>query len=550
LPNPQASPVGHQIHTNIYCDGPLCGSKNRYITGVRFKCAVCPDVDFCENCEASPYFGHNRTHPLLKFQTPVRGCSITTMVGDETINGPSPCGACETLPQTAAPAKVTPSQISQIRTIADVKPSEPAAKSLKEKIEIKDLLAAPIPEEKVQVKDLLSEPIAEQMQMDYLRGVSNTKVEVKSTDLQAYFIRDTVPDGSTLIPGQRFVQVWTLRNPGPHAWPVGCSVRYVGGDNMLNVDDSHPSSANDIAKATESNVIRHTVEVGEEMAFRVLMKAPKREGVAISYWRLKAADGTPFGHRLWCHINVVSAAPASSAERSEEVPAQGDRTRASLRLFFEEHEENSSKMKEENAVKFQDLKKVYDATKDRMVQLERAEKTKRLKQMLEDQTRAYQEQLMHMDNKNRDELSRIGGLNLDLAERRKRLGNLAKEAAARSAIVNNTSATAEALVAQVETVPKLEAEASNAEGSAMIFPILEKESPASSTHQDHIPTNSAETENVPAVASPTSAKSVDGSEFFEDAESVSLVEDSDDESSGFLTDEEYDILDASDEELA
>jgi len=185
-----------------------------------------------------------------------------------------------------------------------------------------------------------------------------------------------------------------------------------------------------------------------------------------------------------------------------------------------------------------------------MVQLERTEKTMRLKQMLEDQTRAYQEQLMHMDTKNRDELSRIGGVNLDLSERRKRLGNLAKEAAARCATVKYTPAAAEGPVTEPEAVPNLEAETNNAEEGTMIFPVLEKESPASSTHQDYIPTNSVETENIPAVASPTTAKSVDGSEFFEDAESVSLVEDSDNESSGFLTDEEYDILDASDEELA
>jgi len=81
------------------------------------------------------------------------------------------------------------------------------------------------------------------------------------------------------------------------------------------------------------------------------------------------------------------------------------------------------------------------------------------------------------------------------------------------------------------------------EGSAMIFPTLEKESPANSTHEDHIPTNGATSENVPAIAS------AEDPEFFEDAESVSLVDDLE-SSEGFLTDEEYDILDASDEELA
>jgi len=81
--------------------------------------------------------------------------------------------------------------------------------------------------------------------------------------------------------------------------------------------------------------------------------------------------------------------------------------------------------------------------------------------------------------------------------------------------------------------------------SALLFPKLEKESPASSTHEDQVATNAATPENVPAVAAP--AQSEDA-ELFDDAESVSLVEASDDSDSGFLTEDEYDILDASDED--
>lgn len=34
------------VHQNIWCEG--CMSTP--ITGVRYKCAVCPDFDFCEKC--------------------------------------------------------------------------------------------------------------------------------------------------------------------------------------------------------------------------------------------------------------------------------------------------------------------------------------------------------------------------------------------------------------------------------------------------------------------------------------------------------------------
>lgn len=139
-----------------------------------------------------------------------------------------------------------------------------------------------------------------------------TKVEPKpepksvalTSELDAHFVRDAVADGSVLAPNQQFEQVWTLRNPGPHAWPVGCSVRFVGGDTMLNVDPNHPSNVSDVLKATESNNTDRVVDVGEEVDFTVVMRTSESEGKALSYWRLKAADGYPFGHKLWCDIDV------------------------------------------------------------------------------------------------------------------------------------------------------------------------------------------------------------------------------------------------------
>ena len=123
-------------------------------------------------------------------------------------------------------------------------------------------------------------------------------------ELQAYYVRDTPEDGTVMVPCKQFEHIWTLRNPGPHAWPAGCCVCFIGGDGMLNVDSSHPSHVTDLYNATKSNVIDRVVEVGEEVDFRVTMKTPEREGKAISYWRLKDATGMPFGHKLWCDVDV------------------------------------------------------------------------------------------------------------------------------------------------------------------------------------------------------------------------------------------------------
>ena len=202
------------------------------------------------------------------------------------VPAPTSSKATETTP--AAPSA---NAATQVQTVAEVKPSELVA----QEVDSKDVIAG-------------SDPVHE---------------------LHAYFIRDAVADGSKLRPGASFEQVWTLRNPGPNAWPAGCSVRFVGGDNMLNVDLNRAASVTDIADATESNVIGRIVAVGEEIDFTVKMKAPHREGKSISYWRLKTAPGLPFGHKLWCDIDVCTpdATPEADVMQEKEAESPSDNTK-------------------------------------------------------------------------------------------------------------------------------------------------------------------------------------------------------------------------------
>ena len=271
-------PRSYQHHIGIFCDGPLCEGKDSYIVGDRYKCAVCNDTDFCANCEALPKLVHNRTHPLIKFKTPVRNVSVTTM--GEKSNGEQMQTMGDQLPLTSskstetAPAVTSANAATQVQTVAEFKPTE----VLKE-----------------EPKGETAEPVA-------------------APELQALFIRDIIPDGSEMPPSHRFSQTWALRNPGPHDWPAGCCVCYIGGDSMLDVDPNHPSHVNQMYKATKSNVIDRVVEVGEEVEFHVVMRTPERKGKAISYWRLKDATGLPFGHKLWCDVEVRSLEPTAKNE--------------------------------------------------------------------------------------------------------------------------------------------------------------------------------------------------------------------------------------------
>jgi len=49
-----------EIHRNVECDG--CGICP--ILGVRYKCSVCKDFDYCEACEASK----DHPHAFLKIK--------------------------------------------------------------------------------------------------------------------------------------------------------------------------------------------------------------------------------------------------------------------------------------------------------------------------------------------------------------------------------------------------------------------------------------------------------------------------------------------------
>jgi len=295
-------------HHGIYCDGPLCNNKggiSTYIQGDRYKCAVCHDTDFCASCEASPTNSHNKTHPLIKFKTPVRNVSVTT-VGDHD-NGQVMPVMGDRRPSTLSRSTETAPPIStnaatQVRTVADLFPTEPKAEE----------------PEATRAVDLLSESklIPEVKPVVEAKLIDETKPVVED-DLIAHFVRDTVPDGTILQANSVFEQTWVMRNDGTTAWPAGCTVKFVGGDNMCAVDPEHPASVHELVSAAESTTCYTEVAPGQEFGFTVLMRTPNRPGKVISYWRLTGPSGDKFGHRLWCDVNV-SPAPAVKAEPKKE----------------------------------------------------------------------------------------------------------------------------------------------------------------------------------------------------------------------------------------
>ncbi|KAI9749211.1 MAG: hypothetical protein M4579_006959 [Chaenotheca gracillima] len=100
---------------------------------------------------------------------------------------------------------------------------------------------------------------------------------------------------------------------------------------------------------------------------------------------------------------------------------------------------------------------------------------------------------------------------------------------------------------EVETEQLVEAPVPGSE-SEMIFPKLEKESPFSSMHEAEVKSEVASTKGE---TTPNSPKEEHLNQHLDDltSEVTSLSLDDDETEDGFLTDEEYDVLDASDEEF-
>ncbi|TEA17139.1 Next to BRCA1 gene 1 protein [Colletotrichum sidae] len=324
--------VSRSVHFGICCDGPLCARAHNsptYITGVRYKCTVCHDTDFCANCEASPANNHNKTHPLVKFKTPVRHVTVTTtgergdgqrmqQMGDRNVRRTSSRST-----ETTANAS-----INTVQTVVDVKPTEPVVEP-----EVIEKSPEPTPEIK-------QEPEVKEEVIEKKPVAPVAEKPLTEQDLAAVFVRDTIADGTILPPNHVFEQTWVLRNDGEVAWPAGCSVKFVGGDYMGHVDSNHPAGISELVSASESTVCYAPLAPGQEFSFNVLLRTPAREGKIISYWRLTTKDGLKYGHRLWCDVSVQ--APKPVVEEPQQQPKEILAEMQSSTMIFPKLEKESS----------------------------------------------------------------------------------------------------------------------------------------------------------------------------------------------------------------
>jgi hypothetical protein len=98
-------------------------------------------------------------------------------------------------------------------------------------------------------------------------------------DLAKYVSDVTIPDGTQMTPGQKFVKTWQIKNTGTCTWSAGYTLVYGYGEKM-----------NGKAVALTSDVLP-----GATTEVSVNLTAPSKAGSYTAAWRMANAKGYPFG---------------------------------------------------------------------------------------------------------------------------------------------------------------------------------------------------------------------------------------------------------------
>jgi hypothetical protein len=104
------------------------------------------------------------------------------------------------------------------------------------------------------------------------------------------FVDDVnIPDGTIMTPGQDFIKTWRIKNNGSCTWSTTYEPTYGGYTVKM---DGVPVAIN------------QTVPAGMQVEVSVQFKAPPTPGEYVSYWRMKDAQGYPFGEFFYVKIIV------------------------------------------------------------------------------------------------------------------------------------------------------------------------------------------------------------------------------------------------------
>ncbi|KAF9950788.1 hypothetical protein BGZ72_007595 [Mortierella alpina] len=312
--------VDQTPHAGVVCDG--CDNA---IFGVRYKCGNCPDYDLCGNCESSPVFLHDPNHVFIKIRKPIcnrqaaavpllpmmykKGwgrtvCYHAQSTGQKCPAGdPSRTAAAPQLQKSVATAKnVALEPLVVEKTVVISAPSSVRSTTSHASSSARNSASAGVVE---------TEAVAETKAVVETEAVAETEAVVKPSGVvkteavpRALFVKNiNIHDGTVIQAGSQFLKIWEMSNPGPDDWPKDTALQFVGGDRMFT----------DSALNEKSHCFMITLaRVGESVCVTADLKAPSIPGHYVSFWRLVAPTGEPFGHRIWCDIVVEEGSESGS----------------------------------------------------------------------------------------------------------------------------------------------------------------------------------------------------------------------------------------------
>ncbi|HEX8990779.1 MAG TPA: NBR1-Ig-like domain-containing protein [Anaerolineales bacterium] len=104
------------------------------------------------------------------------------------------------------------------------------------------------------------------------------------------FVHDiTVPDGTSVLPGELVDKQWLVTNTGSCNWDSSYRLKFLTGDAM--------------GAPTEQAL--YPARAGAQATLRIVFHAPKDAGNYATAWQAVAPDGTAFGEAVYMQVNVT-----------------------------------------------------------------------------------------------------------------------------------------------------------------------------------------------------------------------------------------------------
>lgn len=151
---------------------------------------------------------------------------------------------------------------------------------------------------------ILPSPPTQSTGFSFGSPTSSSSGVAQGCDSSVYVKDVTVPDGTSMTPGQSFVKTWLMQNNGSCAWSTSYKLSFISGEQMNGA--SVPVSG--------------SVPAGQQIQLSVNLTAPTAAGDFTGWWRLQNDKGQYFGNSVSVVIKVSSVSTTNTPEPATDTP--------------------------------------------------------------------------------------------------------------------------------------------------------------------------------------------------------------------------------------